>query len=724
VDVDVLIVGAGPAGLTAAAELRRLGVPRVLVADREAAPGGIPRHSLHTGYGLRDLHRVLSGPAYARALADAALRSGAELRTGCTVTELRAGEDALCAVLTSASGIEEVRPAAVLLATGCRERPRAARLVPGDRPAGVLTTGELQQRVYLGGERLEGRALVVGAEHVSFSAVVTLAHAGARVVALVTEHERQQSYAAFRLGAALRWGVPVWTSTVVTRVTGAAGRLASVELGSAGVAGADGGQARTVPCDWLVFTGDWIPDHVLARSAGLALDPGTRGPAVDTSLATSAPGVFAAGNLIHAAETADVAALSGRHAARQIGSFLAGGAAAGRATPAAARIPVVAEAPLRWVSPNAIALGEVMPPLGRFVLRSAECRRSARLEARQDGRLLATSRPRRLIPGRPVYLRASWVASVDPGGGPVRVGVERARLRGLEPRPSALSRLGALAGFRIGWLRRPDEGWLPLRAGQPDPGHEPVPGTHGFLDEAGISAGELELTAADQPQRAVVLNVAPGEEEVAVGTVAADVGPAEVKTVGLAPHGDRYLPARRRRITGDWLAGQPGLARHDQPGPIPGLGAQGDVNVVVLPGGARQAGAPGQAGGLDHDGERSEFRGRAPGGTSRRGRRRVLLIGPPQQAEDLGVNVLGPAEGDPHGGSAEVPGGEQAATGTLALQPQAEVHAALGRRLDHGEGTAGRDQADERLAGLHRHRAERGQRREYRVEHRPKLRAV
>ena len=75
-DADVLIVGAGPAGLTAAAELRRLGVRRVLVADREAAPGGVPRHSWHTGYGLRDLHRVLSGPAYARALADAAARGG------------------------------------------------------------------------------------------------------------------------------------------------------------------------------------------------------------------------------------------------------------------------------------------------------------------------------------------------------------------------------------------------------------------------------------------------------------------------------------------------------------------------------------------------------------------------------------------------------------------------------------------------------------------------
>lgn len=417
-DADVLVVGAGPAGLTAAAELRRLGVRRVLVADREAAPGGIPRHSWHTGYGLRDRHRLLSGPVYAAALADAAARAGATLRTGCTVTALRAGGGALSAELTSAAGIEEVRPGAVLLATGCRERPRAARLVPGDRPAGVLTTGELQQRVYLGGERLTGRALVVGAEHVSFSAAVTLAHAGARVTALVTEHERQQSYAAFRLGAALRWGLPVWTSTVVTRVTGAGGRLAAVE-----VADAAGGQARTVACDWLVFTGDWVPDHALARSAGLAVDDGTRGPAVDAGLATSAPGVFAAGNLIHAAETADVAALSGRHAARQVAAFLAGRAAPAPASGTRARVPVTARPPLLWISPNAVAADGVAPPLGRFILRSAEFRHLARLEASQDGRLLTRSQPARLIPGRPVHLRATWLAKVDPAGGPVHVTV-------------------------------------------------------------------------------------------------------------------------------------------------------------------------------------------------------------------------------------------------------------------------------------------------------------
>ena len=234
-----------------------------------------------------------------------------------------------------------------------------------------MTTGELQQRVYLGGERLSGQALVVGAEHVSFSAALTLAHAGARVIALVTEHERQQSYAAFRAAAALRWRIPVWTSAVVTGGSPAPdGGVA--EWSSPGRAG---GSARFVPCEILVFTGDWIPDHSLARAAGLAIDPGTRGPAVDTALATSADGVFAAGNLVHAAETADIAALSGRHAARQIAAYCAGGAAA-----ACARVPVEVASPLLWISPNAVAAGPRRPRR-----RSAGSRSAPPGSARQGG---------------------------------------------------------------------------------------------------------------------------------------------------------------------------------------------------------------------------------------------------------------------------------------------------------------------------------------------------
>jgi glycerol-3-phosphate dehydrogenase len=431
VNVDVLVVGAGPAGLAAAIELRRLGIGRVLVVDREQQAGGIPRHSAHTGYGLRDLHRVLTGPAYARHYANAAARAGAEIRTGTTVTGWAGGQPTDLAAglaagpagahpavrrvtITSPAGLETIDAAVVLLATGCRERPRPARLIPGDRPPGVLTTGELQQRVYLRGERLPGRALILGAEHVSFSAMVTLAHAGADVVALVTEQPRQQSYAVFPLAAAVRWRVPVWTSTAIRRVTGR-GRLAGVELADLRT-----GATRMVECDTLVLTGDWIPDQELARAAGISIDPGTRGPAVDTALESPVSHIFAAGNLVHAAETADVAALGGRHAARHIAAALRDQPPAGTRQVPARRVPVTAAAPLRWISPNAVRVPLVPPPRGRFLLRSEIFRRHARLEVRQDGRLLATARAS-LIPARPVHLDAGWLAKVDQSGGPVRV---------------------------------------------------------------------------------------------------------------------------------------------------------------------------------------------------------------------------------------------------------------------------------------------------------------
>ena len=438
-NVDVLIAGAGPAGLAAGIELRRLGVGRVLIVDREAEAGGVPRHSAHTGYGLRDLRRVMTGPAYARHYAQAAVRAGAEVRAGTTVTGWpgwpgpggttgRTGPGGatgstepagpigqggsggpISATLTSADGIEAVTASAVLLATGCRERPRAARLVPGGRPPGVMTTGELQQRVYLHGERLPGRALIVGAEHVSFSAMVTLAHAGADVLALVTDQPRHQSFAAFALAAAVRWRAPVWASTAVRRIAGR-DRLEGVELADLRT-----GATRFVGCDTVVFTGDWIPDHELARLAGTQLDPGTRGPAVDTALETSIPGVFAAGNLVHAAETADVAAASGRHAARHIAAVLRGGQ-----PPPGPRIPVTVAAPLRWISPNAIRAGGPPPARGHFLLRSEVFRSAARLEVRQGDRVLAAARAR-LVPGRPVHLGAGWMSRADPSAGPVLV---------------------------------------------------------------------------------------------------------------------------------------------------------------------------------------------------------------------------------------------------------------------------------------------------------------
>lgn len=407
-DGPVTIVGGGPAGLAAAIELRARGVGEVVVIEREAEVGGIPRHARHQGFGVRDLRRPLSGPAYARRYAGLARVAGVDVLTETMATGWADG----ALELTSPGGRSTLAPTAIVLATGCRERPRSARLVPGSRPGGVMTTGMLQQLVYLQRRPAGQRALIVGAEHVSFSAITTLAHGGARALALTTELAHHQSLAAFRLGARVRYGVPVWTRTRVSEIRGRE-RVEEVELTDL-----KSGGRREVACDTVVFSADWVPDHELAVLGGVELDALTRGPAVDPGLHSSRAGVFAAGNLLHGAEQADVAALSGRHVAASVSRYLATGEWP------AQRVRVHCQPPLGWIAPNALSRGggpAAAPARGHFALRAREYLRAPRVVVVQDGRELWSGRLARLMPGRSARLSASWTDRVDPACGPVSV---------------------------------------------------------------------------------------------------------------------------------------------------------------------------------------------------------------------------------------------------------------------------------------------------------------
>ena len=405
--VAVAIVGGGPSGLTAAAALARQVDGEVLVVEREAETGGIPRHSDHPGYGMRDLKRFISGPAYARRLTAMAQDAGAVLETEAMVTGW-AGERGL--QITSPRGIRAVTADAVVLATGARERPRPARLVPGDRPDGVYTTGQLQNLVHLHHAHVGSNAVIVGGELVSWSAVLTLRESGCATVGMVTGYPRAEAYSAFRVPGRFLMDGPVFTRSRLVSIHG------RDRVRSAVVENVDSGKRTTVNCDTVVFTGDWIPDHELARTAGLAMDPATRGPVVDAGLRTSSPGVFAVGNLLHPVDTADGAALDGRHVATAVSRWLEH-----RDEPPKA-VRIRTDGPFRWVAPQLVSPEGGVAARGDLLFWVDEYRRLPKLRAIQDGRTLATKRtPWPAAPGR-VY-RAPWslVANADPAGGDVTV---------------------------------------------------------------------------------------------------------------------------------------------------------------------------------------------------------------------------------------------------------------------------------------------------------------
>jgi len=336
---DVIIVGGGPAGLSAARVLREAGVSDVVVLERETEAGGVPRHCHHPGFGFEQFHWPYTGPAYARRLRRDV--KGVDLRVGASVVALH--PDGELSVATG-DGLETMTGKVVLLATGIREAPRAARLISGDRPSwGVLTTGALQQLLHLAHLQPCQRPIIVGSEWVSFSALLTLRRAGIKPVAMIEEADRITAPRTGGFIARLLFGVPVQTRT---RLLGILGRetVEAIEIER------DGRRER-LACDAVVLTGRFVPEAALPSASHLAMDPGSGGPIIDQHWRCSDPAYFAAGNLLRPVETSGVVGLEGEAAGRAMAATLAGCLE----TPLR-RIAVKANPPLRFVTPQVIAV--------------------------------------------------------------------------------------------------------------------------------------------------------------------------------------------------------------------------------------------------------------------------------------------------------------------------------------------------------------------------------
>ncbi len=395
VDADVVVVGSGPAGLGAALALEARGIERVVVLEREAEAGGVPRHCGHPPYGLREFGRVMAGPAYARRLTAQARAAGIEIRTRTTVTRLhpRGGLD-----LATPDGVRRLAARRVILATGVRETPRPPRLVGGDRPlAGVMNTGALQAYVHLEGLVPFRRPLIVGTELVAMSALVTCRKAGIRPVAMVEANARVTTRALFgRLPRLM--GVPLRLATELAEIQGGA-RVEAVVL-------ADGdGRRESVACDGVLFTGGFVPAAELIRGSHLQLDRGTGGPVVDQFGRCSDPAYVAAGNLLRPVENAGWCHREGRRVGGWVADELAG-----RLPPADAAVPVEVVPPLRFVVPQKIVPG--VDGGFAFQLRLAT-RVAGDLQLRANGAVLRHARVRALPARRVLLERPPLPAGTD-----------------------------------------------------------------------------------------------------------------------------------------------------------------------------------------------------------------------------------------------------------------------------------------------------------------------
>ncbi|MBR6954678.1 MAG: FAD-dependent oxidoreductase [Clostridia bacterium] len=324
---SLVIVGGGPAGLAAGIAAREAGVEDLVILEREQEAGGILRQCIHNGFGLHRHGEELTGPEYAARDIERARELGLDIRCGTTVLSVEENRRVTC--VSRQEGLTVYAAGAVILAMGCRERPRGALGTPGTRCAGVYTAGAAQKFVNLEGLMPGRRVVILGSGDIGLIMARRMTLQGAQVLACVELMPYSSGLNRNIVQCLEDYGIPLYLRHTVIDIRGRE-RLTGVT-----VAEVDD-QRKPIPgtemdfdCDTLLLSVGLIPENELSVRAGVALSPATSGAVVDDTLQTSVPGIFACGNVLHVHDLVDYVSEESFHAGRAAAAFLRGEDAGG-----------------------------------------------------------------------------------------------------------------------------------------------------------------------------------------------------------------------------------------------------------------------------------------------------------------------------------------------------------------------------------------------------------
>ncbi|HDI02464.1 MAG TPA: FAD-dependent oxidoreductase, partial [Ignisphaera sp.] len=375
-DVDLIVIGAGAAGMAAAAKARSLGIEKVLLVDDRILVGGILPQCIHTGFGLHYFKEDLTGPEFAERLYRKVLDSGAEvlLQSFALSIEYRDVYDKKVKIVNS-EGIHSIHAKAVIVATGARERHVHEIGIVGDRPlAGVYTAGLVQALMDLYGVLPGREAVIIGSGDVGLIVARRLAMHGVKVKAVVEIMPWPGGLTRNIVQCLEDWGIPLLLEHAVIRILGKQRVekvvVAKVDKDLKPVPGSE----KELDCDTVIVAAGLRPDIDILKSLGVSLDPATGGPIVNEYLETSMPGIFVAGNALVINDLVDTAAEQGELAAEGAKVFIEG------KPPVKKRIPIIKDANVRLVVPQIIEglreeiliYGRVIKPVEKAVISFPE----------------------------------------------------------------------------------------------------------------------------------------------------------------------------------------------------------------------------------------------------------------------------------------------------------------------------------------------------------------
>lgn len=389
---DIVVIGGGPAGLAAAIAAKKAGTKNLVILERDAMLGGILNQCIHNGFGLHTFKEELTGPEYAARYIEEAGKLEIPYKLGAMVLSVSPEKE--ITYISKDEGIQKISAKAVILAMGCRERPRGALNIPGFRPAGIYSAGTAQRLMNIEGYHVGRKVVILGSGDIGLIMARRMTLEGAKVEVVAELMPYSGGLKRNIVQCLDDYGIPLKLSHTVVGIEGKE-RLTGVTIAAVDE------NRRPIPgteehydCDTLLLSVGLIPENELTREIGAAMSRVTSGPEVDDRLQTGVSGIFACGNVLHVHDLVDhvseEAALAGENAAAYVLS--------GENTESSHKVTVKAENGVRYTVPQSIDIANMRETVTvRF--RVADIYRDRSIAVYYDGKKVMNRKKKVMAPG-------------------------------------------------------------------------------------------------------------------------------------------------------------------------------------------------------------------------------------------------------------------------------------------------------------------------------------